>query len=324
MHTALIGLAVLALIVLLLGLLAGALIAQQISQPIRRLAGAARSVAAGDLDARATVEGSTEQRSLARAFNEMTGRLAPSSRPAGLCRRCVASAAYAPYGLAAADRGGAGIDPRTAILRAPSSMPMREIDRLSLIVDELLVLSRAGEHELPARSSTWPGERASAERWRRTAAERRIRVVHDRAGSPGKTWFAPADLDRVLDALFENALRYGPAESTVTIRSGTDRIEILDGDQAWDPNEEELVFERFYRGRAGRVVAEGTGLGPRDRPGADARMGRPRVALQPARGRGASAVEAPPPSLRHAPIAPISLQSLYPPLAQPFRWRLYG
>ncbi len=60
---------------LFLGLVAGALIAQQIARPIRRLDLAARRVAGGDLETTVEVGGSTEQRSLARAFNEMTRRV---------------------------------------------------------------------------------------------------------------------------------------------------------------------------------------------------------------------------------------------------------
>ena len=45
----------------------GAVVAQQIARPIRRLDRAARQVAGGDLDSTVAVEGSTEQRSLARA-----------------------------------------------------------------------------------------------------------------------------------------------------------------------------------------------------------------------------------------------------------------
>ncbi len=74
-RTSLLDLAALAGVVLLLGLVAGALIAQQIARPIRRLDRAARDVAGGNLDAAVAVEGSTEQRSLARAFNEMTRRI---------------------------------------------------------------------------------------------------------------------------------------------------------------------------------------------------------------------------------------------------------
>ncbi len=52
---------------------------------------------------------------------------------------------------------------------------MREIDRLSQIVDELLILSRAGEHELPAeRLDLAEAAQRAAERWRDAAAEREI------------------------------------------------------------------------------------------------------------------------------------------------------
>ncbi len=69
------AIALLGLVVLALGVAAGALIARRIARPIDRLAQAAERVSDGDLDAVAPVEGSSEQRSLARTFNEMTARL---------------------------------------------------------------------------------------------------------------------------------------------------------------------------------------------------------------------------------------------------------
>jgi two-component system sensor histidine kinase KdpD len=77
----------------------------------------------------------------------------------------------------------------------------------------------------------------------------------------GSAWCAPADLDRVLDVLVENALRYAPAGSTVVLAAGPDRIEVLDDGPGPAPGEEEAVFERFHRGRAGRDGPPGTGLG---------------------------------------------------------------
>ena len=106
---------------------------------------------------------------------------------------------------------------------------MREIDRLSLIVDELLILSRAGEHELPGeRVDLGRRRRRAAERWRGTAAERgdRARVARRRRRAAG--WCARPDLDRSIDALVENALLYSPAGSTVTIAAAPGRIEVLD------------------------------------------------------------------------------------------------
>jgi two-component system, OmpR family, sensor kinase len=69
------GLVAIGLLVLVLGLGAGALIAGQVAGPVRRLDQAARRVADGDLSARARVEGSAEQQRLARTFNDMTSRL---------------------------------------------------------------------------------------------------------------------------------------------------------------------------------------------------------------------------------------------------------
>ena len=161
-RTSLLDLAALAGVVLLLALIAAALIAQQIARPIRRLDRAARSVSDGDLDVAVPVEGSTEQRSLARAFNEMTLRV---KRLVGVQQDFVADASHqlrTPLtglrlrleALTDRFRGDEGVAEELG-------ESMEEIDRLSLIVDELLILSRAGEHELPGAESGWPMLRQS-------------------------------------------------------------------------------------------------------------------------------------------------------------------
>ena len=72
---------------------------------------------------------------------------------------------------------------------------------------------------------------------------------------------AGADLDRALDSLIENAIVYSPAGSEVEIIDGAGAIAVRDRGPGLAPGEEEAVLERFYRGRAGRQGAEGTGLG---------------------------------------------------------------
>ena len=262
-RTSILDLAALAAVVLLLALVAAALIAQQIARPIRRLDRAARSVSGGDLDAAVAIEGSTEQRSLARAFNEMTGRI---KRLLRVQQDFVADASHqlrTPLtGLrlrleALADRFR-GDDRAAGELKAA----MGEIDRLSLIVDELLILSRAGEHELPGEEVVLAdAAQRAAERWRGAARERAIALEVRGAGETGVAWCAGPDLDRSIDALVENALRYSPSGSTVTIGVGADRIEVLDEGPGLEPGEEEAVFDRFRRGSAGRRGPGGTGLG---------------------------------------------------------------
>ncbi len=261
--TSILDLAALAGVVLLLGLAAGAVVAQRIARPIRRLDLAARRVATGELDAAVEVEGSTEQRSLARAFNEMTTRIRRLLR---VQQDFVADASHqlrTPLtGLrlrleSMAERFH-GDEPHAAELEAG----LAEIDRLSLIVDELLILSRAGEHELPAeRVELGDAAHRAVERWRGNAAESSIAMEVQDGGMTAMAWCASHDLDRALDALVENALRYSPAGSRVMIAIGPGTLEVLDRGPGLEPGEEDSIFDRFRRGSAGRQGPSGTGLG---------------------------------------------------------------
>ena len=246
------GLALIGLLVLALGLLAGSLVAGQVARPIRRLEDAARRVAAGDLEARATVEGAAEQRSLARSFNEMTARLA---RLVGAQRDFVADASHqlrTPL---------AGLRLRVEAVHAERPDPdleaaLGEVDRLARVVDELLVLSRAGEREGTAEV-VLTGELAACacERWAPAAAGRLACT-----GDGGRVRVGRADADRVLDALVENALHYAPG-GPVEVVARPDGLLVRDRGPGLAEGEQERVFERFHRGAAARRGAPGTGLG---------------------------------------------------------------
>jgi signal transduction histidine kinase len=250
-------------LVLLLGLGAGAVVAQRIARPIRRLDRAARRVATGELDQAVEVEGSAEQRSLAHAFNEMTARIGRLLRAQ---QDFVADASHqlrTPLtGLRLRLEGLLERPGREDAAASELEAALAEIDRLSLIVDELLILSRAGEHELPAeRVGLHDAALRAEERWRRTARERLIDLDVGAGSNSPHAWCAGSDLDRAIDALVENALRYSPAGSTVTIEVDEEGVEILDRGPGLEPGEEAAVFDRFRRGSAGRRKPGGTGLG---------------------------------------------------------------
>jgi signal transduction histidine kinase len=288
-RTAILDLAVLGGVVLLLGLIAGALVAQRVAQPIRRLDAAARQVAAGDLDARVEIEGSTEQRSLGGTFNEMTTRVKRLLRgqqdfvadASHQLRTPLTGLRLRLEGLRDRHHG----DPATA---RELDAGMREVDRLSRMVDELLVLSRAGERELPGEPLDLEATaRRAVERWREAAGERDIDLSLRVEEPAGRTSCATADLDRVMDVLLENAVRYSPPGSTVEVRSSAGRIEVFDEGPGLAPDEP--VFDRFYRGSAGRQGPVGTGLGlPIARELAREWGGE--VQLENREGRGARAV----------------------------------
>jgi two-component system, OmpR family, sensor kinase len=249
------GLVAIGLLVLVLGLAAGAVIAGQVAGPVRRLDQAARRVAEGDLSARAKVEGSAEQQRLARTFNHMTSRL---ERLVAGQREFVADASHqlrTPL---------SGLRLRLEEARAATTDPdaheeidagLRELDRLSAMVSELLVLSEAGEVDAPPEPlDLCDAARRAEARWD-GAAGGRVRS----SGTPADALVPRADLDRALDALIENAIHYGNGEVEVRARPGA--IDVLDRGPGLSDEDLAAVFERFHRGAAGRAGPNGTGLG---------------------------------------------------------------
>jgi two-component system sensor histidine kinase KdpD len=75
----------------------------------------------------------------------------------------------------------------------------------------------------------------------------------------------PVLFEQVLFNLLDNAAKYAPSGTTVTIRSRRDgpaaRIEVMDEGPGLPDEERERVFDKFYRVRASDKKRAGTGLG---------------------------------------------------------------
>jgi signal transduction histidine kinase len=256
------GLILVGLLVLGLAMLVGAVLAGRVIGPVRRLQRAAARVGAGDLKTRAQVEGSTEQRALAREFNTMTQRLERLLRSQ---QEFVADASHqlrTPLAGLRLRIEEAQAETTEPAVREELDHALAEVDRLAQMVAELLELSRAGERELPGESvDLREAAGRAAARWSATAADRGQRVDLTTADGAALAWCAPADLDRALDALVENALHYSPVGTTVTLAANGDAIEVVDEGPGLGAGEEDAVFERFHRGGAGRAGPGGTGLG---------------------------------------------------------------
>lgn len=136
------------------------------------------------------------------------------------------------------------------------------MDRLSLIVDELLQLSRDRRRRLEATAVDLDDlADDAAARWAREAEDRQIAISRARDGEAHAVWAARPDLERALDALIDNALRYSPPASAVEVVTGPRRIEVRDRGFGISEEERLRVFDRFHRGRAGRTGEPGHGLG---------------------------------------------------------------
>jgi signal transduction histidine kinase len=257
------GLVLIGLAVLAIGLVAGAIIARQITRPLKRFEQAARSVADGDLDARAPVEGSREQQDLARTFNEMTDRLSGSLSAQS---RFVADASHQLRTPLTGLR--LRLEEATALSDDPAvdeqlGHGIRETDRLARTVEELLLLSQTGERDARTESIDLAAlVREAGERWNPLAASSdHVLNVDAAAASELEVEASRGDLGRVLDALLENAIVYSPAGSPVELVLDADRISVRDHGPGIGDEDGEELFTRFYRGSAGTGQTGGTGLG---------------------------------------------------------------
>ena len=71
--------------------------------------------------------------------------------------------------------------------------------------------------------------------------------------------------EQVLFNLLDNAAKYSPAETTISIRAARDKdailLQIMDEGSGIPPAELDSVFDKFYRAEKGDHVRPGTGLG---------------------------------------------------------------
>ncbi len=257
------GLALIGLAVIAAGLAVAWVMATSLARPVRRLEAAADRLGRGDLGTRAPTDGPKEIAALARSFNFMADALSANLQAQ---RDFLANASHqlrTPLtGLklrleAIKDEGGPTGE--------EAARAEREVDRLNELVDDLLTLARASSVE-PTGSSLDLAEvaRGAVERWREPAEVLGKALELGRDGH-ARVWANPNDLAHVLDNLIENALRYCPPGTTVTVDAGTSdgraAVTVSDTGPGISPEDRARVFERFYRGSSGREAGPGTGLG---------------------------------------------------------------
>ncbi len=138
---------------------------------------------------------------------------------------------------------------------------LAEVERLGVLVDGLLALSRAAAGTAPAERlelGALAAERVEA--WSALAQERSLHLVADADGDVT----ARAGAERVrqtLDNLLENAFEASPPGGTVTVAvrwlPQWAELRVRDEGPGLDAEGRRRAFDRFWRKRAG----EGSGLG---------------------------------------------------------------
>ena len=214
-------------------------------RPVEQLRQGAEEISAVQVGRLPVPEGKDELHRLAVTLNRMLDRLeAARSRQ----RAFVADAAHELRSPIASLR--TQLDVAAHLGEAPAVADLSiEVDRLGRLVDDLLLLARADEHDPNLSRHREPvelygllGEAASA------AAGGRV-PVRVTPGSPQWTVGDPVALRRVVDNLVANAVRHATSTVTLAVHRFADRavLTVTDDGPGIPERDRARVFDRFTR-----------------------------------------------------------------------------
>jgi two-component system, OmpR family, sensor kinase len=207
-----------------------------------------------------------EVRRLGETLNEMLERL---RRSFDRERRFVSDASHelrTPVAVLKTELEGAlqsgdyGLDVGEALAAA-----VEECDRLAQLAEDLLVVARAGEGDLPVRREPLAGTRLLENvraRFADRAARQGRRIRVDDTDGDRRLNVDPLRVQQALGNLVDNSLRHGDGEIVLRVRrtSTGAQFEVSDEGPGFEPGFAAQAFERFARGDPARTRG-GAGLG---------------------------------------------------------------
>ena len=256
--------------VIALAALAVALILSRIlTNPITVLSRTMRKMGKGDLSVRVPVKGSGELRELAENYNIMAAQLESLDKsrnqfvsnashelktPLTTMKIMLESMIYEP---------DMPTDVRVDFMKDMN----HEIDRLTGIVTDLLVLTRLDSKKEMKRESVNMSELTQETIHLLTpAAEKKNQTIREEIQEGIILFGDRSKLSQILYNLMDNAIKYTPDEGTVRVslrqENGNIVWRVKDNGIGIPPEDQDHIFERFYRvDKARGRESGGTGLG---------------------------------------------------------------
>jgi len=229
-------------------------------RPLKSVAAAARGIAAGDLTARLDTGTDPELTQLASSFNDMVDQLQQRIERDRRFAADVSHELRSPLQTLSAaatvlHNRRDHLDRRTAVA---ADLVVEEVGRFQRLVSDLIAIARA---DAELQWSSVDIAALAREQCRVRGADARIVTI-----SGPSTWWADARrVEQIIGNLVENAQRHGGGAVAVRLsREGRKSvIEVDDAGPGVLPEERDLIFSPFVRGRsaASRGDTEGAGLG---------------------------------------------------------------
>jgi len=255
---------------LILSLSIGTWLAFSISRPIREVTDAIYNLATGQRYEPVQEKGPEELRSQARAVNflvEELHRLETSRRQ--LLANIVHELGRPLGALRSAIHAlGKGAEQDPSLLSDLQHGMDEETSRLQYLLDELANLydKTTGELELdrkPVQTSGWL--KSVLIPWKAAAEEKHIQWVEEIPETLPSISVDSIRMAQVIGNLLSNAVKYTGTGGTIKISANADRdafiLKVMDTGAGVRADEQEKIFQPFYRGDTGRRIKQGMGLG---------------------------------------------------------------
>jgi signal transduction histidine kinase len=256
--------------------LIGLLLARGIAHPLENLDRAASAISGGDLSQQVPSTGSIrELGNLGQSFNEMTENLRASDQAKTAFIADVTHELRTPLTVikgTVETLGDGAMDDRTGRDKLLQSMN-KETNRLIRLVNDLLILTRSDAKALSLDIESFSLEdlvRTRCENMEPLAARKGVQFQLELEESHSQAGYEVLGdqnrIGQVLDNLLDNALRYAPVDTRVTISlkfTGKLVLCAIHDQGSGIPAEHlPMVFERFYRADKARDrESGGSGLG---------------------------------------------------------------
>jgi two-component system sensor histidine kinase BaeS len=242
-------------------------LARHLSRPVARLDRTVDDLSKGNYDQRADVTSRDEIGRLAENVNRLAQTLETNRSARHRWMTDIAHELRTPVAILKGEIEALGDGLRPANEKTFSSLS-EEINHLSMLVDDLqsLALADAGELSLN-RQKLELGEivRQAGNAFRERLGERNIEIELE-TSEPVEISVDAQRMRQLLNNLLENCARYvvpgGTVRISLSVGAGTAELLVEDSGPGVAPGQLERLFERFYRGEAGRSRSGGgSGLG---------------------------------------------------------------
>lgn len=257
---------------MVLALILGYFMSQKLLRPIRSLTDTAQAIEVTDMGARIQVPPTRDELAqLAITFNHMLDRLQTGFRQQ---QRFVSDASHELRTPVTVIKGYSDMlsrwgkqDPET--LQEGLTAISSEAEDMQELIEKLLFLARADQKRQIINKEVVEMSQLMEDVFKKlelTATKHEVALLQNDAG---KIFADKVTIRQMLRIFLENAMKYTPAGGKITLSAirlpGYLKVEIADTGMGIAPEDQEKIFQRFYRADTSRSKGDeqpgGTGLG---------------------------------------------------------------